>query len=330
MAGSSRTLTKRGSLVLLLVGLTACGGGITPIQTAYNKGAYQYSAGNYDAAITEYEDALREDPEDVRARFNLGLALESRADRYEAEARAEARRLRARGDDSAAAGVESAARDKVKDLVARAEEEYRTIIEEDPTHPRATVNLAAIEYERGDEEAAKDRLRALIAVRGDDAVPRVALAAHLINEEALDAARELLVEAREDEPASAGVNGLLGDVARKLGRNEEAREAYATVLKRDADDLHALVAMGALAVQEERWDNARGYLERALYVHPRHYRSHVLLAEVYERQGDDEDAARHLWDARDLEPLAEPGDPVVDFEARLRGLYGRLLEGVSR
>ncbi|MGE0705687.1 MAG: tetratricopeptide repeat protein, partial [Vicinamibacterales bacterium] len=50
--------------------------GITPVHTAFNKGVYFQSTGDTDAAIAEYRSALRENPDDYRARFNLAVAIE--------------------------------------------------------------------------------------------------------------------------------------------------------------------------------------------------------------------------------------------------------------
>lgn len=52
---------------------------VTPIRTHFNKGVYEYSAGDYDAAISEFRLAIEEDPGDRRARFNLAEALEAKA-----------------------------------------------------------------------------------------------------------------------------------------------------------------------------------------------------------------------------------------------------------
>ena len=70
------------ALVLAPV-LAACGlggGGITPVRTAFNKGVYHYSRGEYEQAVSWYRTAVEEEADDHRARFNLGLTLEVLAD----------------------------------------------------------------------------------------------------------------------------------------------------------------------------------------------------------------------------------------------------------
>ena len=78
-------LWLRTTSLICVVGLTLIGcrggaGGVTPIRTAFNKGVYQHSQGNHEAAIAEYREALEEDETDHRARFNLAMALETLAD----------------------------------------------------------------------------------------------------------------------------------------------------------------------------------------------------------------------------------------------------------
>ncbi len=288
--------------VLTALSLAACfgGGGITPIQTAFNRGVYQESVGDYDAAIAEYREALEENPDDHRARFNLGFV-------YEAKPR------------ELAVGGDSKGAEQYRQLARR---EYELLLEEVPDHPRASVNLAAMRYAE-DPEASDEMLRGLIERHPDRAQPRTALAAHLLAKGKPEEAIALLEEANRLEPAHFQTNLLLGDGYRALGDVDMAREAYTRALRRDDSDLSALMALASLEIDDSKPDAAASYLERILFVDPYNFRAHIALAQVREGQGDLESAVVHLLLARRQPDAAADREEIGEH---LQSLYRRLLE----
>lgn len=283
--------------------LAACGSGpgITPIRTAFNKAVYLHTSGDLQAAIDEYREALAEDPDDRRARFNLAAALDEQG-----------RELLAAGRDAAA-----------QQALAAAGHEYRTVLARHPDDMRASVNLAALEYERGETGAALARLRAAIAAHPDLALPRTALALRLLQADALAEAGTLLEEALGLEPTDLGANLLLGQLSERLGRTDAARAAYQTALRRAPEDAGVLVALARLELGAGRPAEAEALLQRVLLSPGRNLEAHLLLALLNERRGSLEEAVFHLWQARALD---RPQAPQVDYHARLRGLYRRLLD----
>jgi len=298
---------RAGILLLAVASATACfgGGGVIPIRTAFNKGVYHYSAGEYDEAISEYREALRDDPNDYRARFNLAMALEAKAGTLPA----------AKADEAA--------------LFRRdAETEYRTLLERKPGDLRASINLSAIEYARGQHDAAKARLEATIERYPDVALPRTALATHLINERKPAEALAVLEGALAIDPASLEANMLAGDAERKLGKFDAARRYYKKGLRRESDDLATLLALARLDDQTGRFEDAIQWLDRLLYIDPDHREAHLLAAHCHEQRGAFELAVEHLWWARRI----AGGTPKQDREisAQLVELYRRLLERESK
>ena len=237
LARTLRTTSLICVVGLALIGCRGGAGGLTPIRTAFNKGVYQHSQGNYEAAIAEYREALEEDETDHRARFNLAMALETLADGRE------------QGDSAAAS-----------QLREEAEREYRRILDARPDDLRSSVNLAAREYEKGLKAEAFQRLRSTIEEHPDSAAPRVALAAHLFRKaqndgssrvSLLEDARALLEAAITRSPTSIEANMLLGDVYFGLGTSApttkpgglfaNARQAYRTALERAPSDVATLL-----------------------------------------------------------------------------------------
>ena len=290
----------------LLVLLTACGGGITPIQTAFNRGVYHYSAGEYEAAIAEYRDALMENDADTRSRFNLAVTLESRATELERT-----------GEKGVGGRTAQQYRDEARAL-------YERILANDPNHQRAAQNLAAWEWEAGMAAESDARLKALLAQNPDLVGPRLALAAR-----SYDAGRRAEALARVEEALDAdGTHpdalALKGALLMESGQMEEAAIAYKAVLVRRPEDLDALSSLGKLALLREDHAQARSWLRQAHFVFPRHGRTLRLLADLNEKEGRLEDCVSNLWELQELvEAGVEPGDPVA-IQERLRGLYQRL------
>lgn len=303
MPGVEFRLVRRG-VWLLALAATAClgGGGITPIHTPFDRGVHLQAQGDLEAAIGEYREALEEDPDDWRARFNLATAYDALAARRSAA-----------GEEAAAA-----------ELRERAERTYRSVLAQRPANVRALVNLAALEAETGRSESARRRLEAAIEAAPDLALPYTALAAHLRRQGDDAGARRRLRQALEVDPSHPGALLLLGDLERERGRVEEARRAYRRALARADDEPGVLLALGELEVEAGRSAEARSWLERVLHLDPEHFRAHLLLARLAEARGALEDAAWHVWQARRTQP-AGPGRGL-DFDAWLLRLY----EGLAR
>ncbi len=303
--------------VLLLAG---CGHrGITPVRTHFNKGAYHYSKGDHDAALSEYRLALEEDAGDWRARFNLAEVLEAQATRLEL---------------AAEPGL-------AEELRREAEEHYLRLLADDPGHLRSAVNLAARERQQGDAAAAESRLRTTILAHPRSALPRVALAVHLLrvgDPASRDEAIALLEEALRRDPANTDANMLLGHayaaMASSAGSAEDpnrelldrAREAYRQGLEHHPSDLAMLLALARLEGTAGKPGDAEHYLRRALYVNPELPNAHRMLSEVMEAQGELEGATFHLWRARQLEDEQAPELAAEEYRRRLLDLYRRLAE----
>ena len=284
--------------------LAGCGG-VTPIQTHFNKGVYHHSRGALDQAIAEYREALEEDPDDFRARFNLGHALEARA--------AEVER---RGDRERAAALRKEAR-----------EAYETILVSHPDNVRAAANLAAMDFEAGETDRAEERLQDLIRRHPDQVIAHTALGAQRLRAGRLEEARQILEEACDVRPGNEYAWYLLGLVRRRLGETEEAREAFLNTLERDPDDVAALVALGEVELEAARPAEALSWFSSALGVDPAHYGANLGAARASMALGRWEAAVAHLWRARDH--ASDPREAETAAEM-LPDLYRKLLDEAAQ
>lgn len=289
--------------VIICLSLTGCfsgGGGVTPIQTAYNRGIAFYTAGQYDRAIYEFRQAIRNDPNDTRARFNLALSL-----------------------DTMARNQPVAEREAVTD---EAVAEYRQVLKRDPQNISARINLAAIAFERGDTGRAISELEAVIADHPKAAAPRAALANLHLQSGDPQTARAIVVDAQRFDPANPRLWFLRGQCDEALGDDATASRAYTTVMKTDPDDLGALLALARIQMKLNQPSAAWGNARRVLFIDPDNWRAHLIAADAAEQQGRLPDAAYHLALARDLDHQRPGDEPAIDYNARLRGLYLQLAE----
>lgn len=108
-----------------------------------------------------------------------------------------------------------------------------------------------------------------------------------------------------------------GDVLTRLGRYDEARDAYQKALEIDGHSIFARIGLARLAMNRGGIVDARILLERARDLSPRHNNVHTLLARVYRRLGKEALAGEARWLARVHKKRLKPHSPVVSAMAGL-------------
>ncbi|QDU39628.1 tetratricopeptide repeat protein [Maioricimonas rarisocia] len=101
----------------------------------------------------------------------------------------------------------------------------------------------------------------------------------------------------------------LGESLRELAQRERAREQFARILELNSDHSEALLALGQMASQDGRSEEAVGYLERAIATAPSYKDATALLAAEYARLGDRDRAAELQARAESIEGR---GNRIVD------------------
>jgi tetratricopeptide (TPR) repeat protein len=292
------------ALACLMTGCLAQSGGITPVHTAFNRGVYQHSKKNYDQAISEFHTAIEENTDDFRAWFNLGAAYQAKADVL----------------------VLSGNLKQVSALTDQADKAYRMVIKLKPGNIRASVNIAAIDFERGRKDQAKQRLDKLIETYPRHALPHAAYGAHLIHDKEYEQAREHLLQATKLDPGNLEAEYLLGLALWRLKDTNGARKAFEQALKKDPDDMATMLALGELEYEQKKYNSAYGYLTGALFIEPDLLRAHHLLAQISLKQGNVELAVLHLWKAR---RLSKNEKQIEGYKSQLVELYKALIEADS-
>jgi Flp pilus assembly protein TadD len=147
-----------------------------------------------------------------------------------------------------------------------------------------------------DEAVSRNRGVALIQMLQKG--PPQAVARQLA-ERALPLLETALTTAPHDLPAWEAK----GDALYSLGRPEEALAAYATALAQKPDLETTLHAAAKLALEMDRPDTARTYLERLIRVNPWFWQYHHLLAAISYQKGEWQRAVRELRQSLKLEPF---------------------------
>ena len=230
-----------------------------------NLGAALSRAGHFDEAITEYRQALDKEPGNFQIRINLALA-------YYKTARI----------SSAAAELETVVAQQpsnrqtvylLADCDLRLGEDKKVIqllspLEKDTPNDKALLYLLGTALIRDHQLARGQLLVDRILREGDSAEARLLLGTTKMN------AREF-AEALVDLKKAAELNPLLPDVFSyyglallSTGDMAGAAGAFRKELETNPNDFVSNLQMGVVMKQDQRYDEARSFFERALMARP--------------------------------------------------------------
>jgi chemotaxis protein methyltransferase CheR len=106
--------------------------------------------------------------------------------------------------------------------------------------------------------------------------------------QAMLAARRLT----DDHPEDLAALLTLGNVHALMSNPDEARDCFDKALKAEPLCVEARIYLGLAALQENKLEESRSELQKALFLEPTLALGHYLLAQVHEKQGNFEPARR--------------------------------------
>lgn len=225
-------------------------------------------AGDLDAAIEEYRQAVAAFPEDFEARLALGAALSRRGDAEAALHLQEARHL---APDSALAHSQLAFHHAARGALEEAERLFRHALELQPEYEEARLGLAQVLARQERHPEAIAQYDAALRVDPREVGTRLLRAESLLALGREAEARQELDAVLEAEPGHPGASFRLAALHQEGGDSEAAVALYRGVLERAPDP-----AQGAWA----------------------HYKLGVLLA----RRGEEPEALAQFEQAVGLQP----------------------------
>jgi len=172
----------------------------------------------------------------------------------------------------------------------------------DPLNAPAYLSLGMARYEQDDPEDAERCFRKALLVAPGDGAACWHLGTLLNEQGRFLETVALLGEAHRRNPESADISLRLADASYGAGLFEEAYPLYRDVLGRQADNVNALISIGALCEQLDRMDEAVRHLVRARELAPDNPKVHLNLGGVCRRLLKLDEALSHYEKALALRP----------------------------
>jgi len=267
----------------------------------FNLGRLAYKAGDAQAAIGHYRDAIRlaggRYPE---AEVNLALALRRAKKLDEALATLDAL-LRAKPGYAPALlnrGLVLARMGRLDE----ARQALQAAAKARPDDASALYNLGKLASKAKDHEAAIQAYRQALAVDPGHARAAVNLGRELARAKRYGEAEKVYRALLDRRPSYAPAYYNLGVALRAQGKLDEAAEAYRKVLELDEDNLKARNNLAVLYAKRGDFELAARTLNELLDRDPSHVKARYNLALQYERMGRLEDAAREYARVVKLKP----------------------------
>jgi tetratricopeptide (TPR) repeat protein len=147
----------------------------------------------------------------------------------------------------------------------QAEKDYRKILEENPHYPGIHFRLARLLLSKPNPPA-----------------------------DFQDQAKKELLQELEIDPANAGAEYVLGELARQANNFPEAIQHFSKATKFDPNFADAYLGLGVSLLTEKKYAEAVAPLEMAVKLQPGNPAGHYSLATAYARTGRKEDAQREF------------------------------------
>jgi len=282
-------------------------------------------------AAEQFERVLEMDPDNVDARYGIGLIALSAKDWERAERAFTRLYENDKRRDSAAFFLGNIA--EARQRYAHAQSWYEKV-EDGPRAFDAELRAARMIYQQGDLAAARERLRSLRAEN-----PKLAERLYLAEGELLydarkhEAALDLYLEALRKYPSHPDVLYARSLVWDRVGEIQKAEADLRTILSQDPDDARALNALGyILANHTDRHQEALGYIERALEAQPDDPAVIDSMGWVQYRLGNLKKAREYLQRAYDSMPEPEIAAHLGEVlwklgeRNRARGIWQKALD----
>ena len=229
-------------------------------------GALLAGKGQTDAAISHYEQAIRVEPESVEAHNNLGNAL-----------------FRQGQIDAAIT-------------------QYQEVARLRPDYTEAHNNIGNLFFRKGQLDAAIRQYEEVIRLNPDHADAHYNLGTALGKKGQLDAAIGQFQAALRLQPADADAHYNLGAALAKKGQIDGAIRQFQETLRLRPDDVEAHYHLGVACSQQGQTDEAIRQFRETIRLRPDYAPAHNELGTALARKGQTQEAISHFQEALRLRP----------------------------
>jgi tetratricopeptide (TPR) repeat protein len=162
----------------------------------------------------------------------------------------------------------------------RAEEDYRKILKKNPRYPEIHFRLARLILSKPNPPA-----------------------------DFTEQAKKELLQELEVNPANAGAEYVLGELARQAQDLPEAVKRFSKATTLDPNFADAYLGLGMSLLGQKEYSQAVSPLEKAVKMQPANPAAHYSLATAYARTGRKEEAEREFAAQQKLAPSGPGGQP---------------------
>jgi Flp pilus assembly protein TadD len=249
-------------------------------------------------AVTEAQELLKRDPNDLQTRRLLGRIY-----------------LRSLGDLTSTAQSE---------MAARAIEQYKEVYRLDPSDSESALWLARLYRLRNEHDKAEDVLRTLLKQDPDNETAIEQLT-QLLLDEGKSADAVLLLESTTSRTPSPTLLDLLGDAYTQTHDLAKAEAAYRKATELDPSELSHTRGLGQTLLAEEKFADALTVYQKLADLMPDDSDVYLRLAQIYRELHQLDHAEENLLKARQY----APGSLEVMYnEAMLYEAQGRYEDAI--
>lgn len=234
-----------------------------PIESSYNKGVEHYDNREYAKAIEEYKLALRKNPTDTFAMYNLAIVYQDQGKTDQAE-------------------------NLYSDILKNTEDTF------------SRINLAGIYYNKGNHDEAFRQLETAATKNPDSAHPLSVMGEFKEQEGNLAEAEQIYLKALNIDDKHAITHHRLGRLHLKREKFATGIEHLKQAIALEAENLAYLETLGAEYERSGDYLEAVNYFERISVLEPDRLEIYVKLGDLYKKKKMFREALSRYWSALTL------------------------------
>lgn len=163
-----------------------------------------------------------------------------------------------------------------------------------PTVAEHSYLLGVASLQIGDLAGAIEALERSLEFEPDRALALVALGSTLSSQKRFEEAKSALLRGLRLDPGNVEALAALAEAEEGLGELENAEEHATLALSRKSDHARALATIGLIRMSQQKYQEARDVLLRAVQSEPDMSKAHYQLSLAFARLGDRDSSSKHL------------------------------------